>query len=185
MAHQRKLIRQEVQARLWGKTVAEDRVFATRVVPLKGQEVPAISVYALDEESDDEESAPRELRRDLDLAIEAWVKHSKSAPADDAMDDICEQIENLMHADPYLKTAAHGELAADMVLASTRLEVIEVGDRLLGIAVLVYAVTYRTLAPEAPELLDEFLTAAAKHRIPGTTDDNDVEDLIDVREGVP
>lgn len=44
----------------------------------------------------------------------------------------------------------------DSVLTRTDLELVETGDREVGVLTMTYAVTYRTLAPEAPAGLDDF-----------------------------
>ena len=45
---------------------------------------------------------------------------------------------------------------SDSVLTRTDLELVETGDREVGVLTLTYAVTYRTYAPEAPAGLDDF-----------------------------
>ena len=59
--HQRKAIRDAVvTALVAAATSAGSRVFPTRVVPWRKTELPAVSVYALDEKSDDQQTALRE-----------------------------------------------------------------------------------------------------------------------------
>lgn len=161
MAHQRKLIRQAVRTLLDGATAAGARVYATRVLSLRRQELPAISVYTLEEsvEGDSVTHAPRELTRGMPLIIEAWVAPGDAAAVDDAMDDIAEEIETAMHADPYLT-----DTAAESVLDSTTLEVVQEGDRLMGLVALTYQVTYRTFAPVAP-VLDDLETVHATYNL--------------------
>jgi hypothetical protein len=180
MPHHRQLIRAAAVDMLTGQTDAGSRVYRTRSLPVRKIPLPAISVYTLEELVTPEsvDTAPRELTRELPLLIEGWVRAGENV--DDAMDELAVQIEAAMHADPYLR-----DTAAESILDSTVMEVIEDGDREMGLIVLTYAVTYRTLAPEAPTNLDEFLTAPTKYRVPGTTDANDAEDLIDVREAAP
>jgi hypothetical protein len=176
------MIRAAAVDMLLGQTDAGARVHRTRSLPVRKTPLPAISIYTLEESVTPEsiDTAPRELTRELPLLIEGWVRAENADNADDVMDELAFQIEAAMHADPYLR-----DTAAESILDSTVMEVIEDGDRVMGLIVLTYAVTYRTLAPEAPTNLDEFLTAPTKYRIPGTTDANDAEDLIDVREAAP
>lgn len=146
MAHQRKLIRQAVTALLIGATAAGARVFPSRVLPLRTPELPTIAVYTADEsvEEGSRQSAPRELERLVSVVVEAWV-----APADDvddAMDDIAEQIEVALHADPYW-----GGVVGDSILTGSETEVVGQGDRRMGLVILTYAAIYHTLAPEPPD----------------------------------
>lgn len=181
MAHQRKVIRHAVRDALKGKTAAVGRVFASRVVPLRRTELPAIAVYTLEETVDPESraSAPRELERQMPVVIEGWVTPGDNA--DDAMDDLAEQIERVMHADPYL-----GGVVAESILESTSMEVLEDGERLMGLVMLTYAVTYQTQSPEAPSDLDDFVTVDAIYNPGGEVHEDDVaEDMFQVQEVAP
>lgn len=179
MAHPRKLIRHAVRDLLASAaTVAGEKVYPTRVVPARGRELPLISVYTLEDDVDPDSvsTAPRELTRELPVVIEAWVQPGDNP--DDAMDDIAEEIEKAMHADPFL-----GGKVADSVLSSTQMEVIDDGARLLGLVVLTYTATYRTLAPEAPTDLEDFRRAGTDYNLGGELDpDDDVSDLVTVQE---
>lgn len=146
MAHQRKLIRQATVALLKAaNTAAGARVQGTRVEPSRSRDLPAISVYTLGDETDmeiSEQSAPRELTRDLNLEIVAIVAHADSYPADDAMDDIAEQIEAVMDQNRYLSGTA-----AESILTGTVMEVAEAdgkSDPLVGFVALTYKVKFRT-----------------------------------------
>jgi hypothetical protein len=181
MAHPRQLIRQAVRTLLDGVTVAGARVSATRVdVPYRKVDLPAISVYTLEETVEDESSstAPRELERELTLEIAGFVEFGEGV--DDRMDDLAQEIETAMHADPFL-----GGLAGDCLLVATELSVRGEGDRLAGVVTLTYAVTYRTLAPEPPadDDMDDFLRVDAEHNPAGEVHPDEVaEDLFTVQE---
>jgi hypothetical protein len=185
MAHPRKLIRQAVVTRLTNATAAGTRVTATRFDPHKKSQLPAISVYSLAEPVDLDASAntaPREIARDLKIEIAAWVPHTEAVPVDDAMDDLAEQIEAAMDADPYL-----GGAAADSILEATEMEIVEDDARtspVVGIITLTYSVTYRT-SPAAPANLDDFLSVDAKHRIVGAVEANQARDEFVVQETPP
>jgi hypothetical protein len=183
MAHPRKLIRQAVVALLAGaNTAAGARVQGTRVEPHKKSQLPAISVYTLREPVDQaasNDTAPRELTRDVKLEITGWVAHSDVLPVDDAMDDLAEQIEAAMDADPYL-----GGKAADSILEDTVMQVLEDdgrSDPLIGIVTLTYSATYRT-SPAAPANLDDFEVVHADHRIVGAVQANQASDEFVVEE---
>jgi hypothetical protein len=188
--HQRTKIRNAVVARLVNRTDAGQRVFPSRVTSLRRvKDLPAISVYMLTEDVDAESlnTAPRELTRQSPLIIEAWVN-----PGDDpdvAMDDLSEQIETAMHADPYFfdgpRFAANGitpidpaplPLVSESYLTATEMELLEMGDRLMGFLAMTYLVTYRTLAPEADLGLVDFLRVEADHKL---GDVHDAEHALD------
>ena len=168
--HPRKAIRHAVVALLKNVTGADERVYATRTDTLKKSGMPAISVYTLRDpvRPDSEDAAQRELTRDLKLEIACWVSHSDALSVDDAMDDICEQVEAAMEADRYLSGAA-----GDSVLEGTVMQVVEEdgrSDPLIGIATLTYSVTYRSIFTFGP--FDDFLRAKATHRlVEGLPDD--------------
>lgn len=169
MAHPRKLIRQAVVALLAGAaTAAGARVHGTRVEPHKKSALPALSVYTLNDPVNEDASSETEEAHELELEIAGWVAHTDVTPVDDAMDDLAEQVEAAMKADPYL-----GGKAGDTRLVGTTMEVVEDDGRsnpLVGIVVLTYAVTYRTDLTATAEL-DDFLSVEATHQIAGGVDD--------------
>jgi hypothetical protein len=161
-------------------TAAEERVYPTRTLPYKkGGTLPVVSVYALSEDvtPDSVTTAPRELTRELSLVIEAWVKASVSGGvptinADSAMDTIAAEIEAVMEADPFLD-----DTAAQSILSSTETDLVEVGDTMMGLLIMTYAVTYRTRATDdAPPDLDDFLTVGSTTNLSGTQDTDDVSE---------
>lgn len=181
--HQCKVIRDTVVALLVGKTAAESRVVASRKNAYKKNELPAISVYTLEETVDRESrnTAPRELTRDLKVEIAGWVFHAPDGSlVDDAMDALKLEIETVMYADPFL-----GGAAGDSLLEGTVWGLRNEGDVPMGLVVLTYSVTYRTLAPEAPDIdsLDDFITADTLYQPPGVPADGEVaHDTILVQE---
>lgn len=180
MAHPRKLIRHAVAALLLGKTAAGDRVTRTRVEPNKKHELPAISVYTPNEPvTEGGTSAPRELTRELKVEITAWAAHTAASPADDALDDLAEQIEAAMDAERYIDN-----LVADSVLEDTEFTMLNEGgaDPLTGAITLTYSVTYRTQPADGESA--EFLHAGVTTQVAGADDDNVASDLINVR-GTP
>jgi hypothetical protein len=159
--HERQQIREAIAAALVGKTAAGARVFETRILPLRMPELPAVAVYSLSESSDDQQTAPRELKRRIDFAVEAAVKQGTNI--DDALDAIALQVETAMDADPTF-----GGLASDSMLVGTQLDVVEEGDRMMGVAVLRYAVTYYTPERSATSaVLDDFETVDVRTSLGG------------------
>lgn len=170
-------------------TAAQGRVHPSRVFHHRKGELPVICVYTLQESvsPESQQTAPRELARDVSLVIEAWVKVEPTTPgqqplADDALDDIAEQIEAVMHADPYLAGTA-----GDSILVDTDTEMVEGGGEMMGLLVMTYAVTYRTYAPDTSGVVrDDFLTVSAEHNQGGTQDTDDAaHDDFTVQEVTP
>jgi hypothetical protein len=175
--HQRKIIRHAVAKLLIGKTAAAERVYRTRVEPLKKQ-LPAVSVYTLSEpvEVESLDVEPRELKRELKLDITAWVAHSEANPADDQMDDIAEQIEAVMDANRFIDFQA-----ADSVLENTEITVLDDGDPMVGVITMTYSVSYRT--EPTVENLDDFNRVATTTLVVGGAPDHQpVHDSFVVQE---
>lgn len=178
--HPRQIIRDAVVATLVGQTAAGAKVKSTRKIPTRKSELPSISVYSEDEKVDraSQTTAPRELDRETEVRIAGWVGFGDDV--DDRMDDLALEIETAMHADPYL-----GGAAGDSFLIETQTTVDPEGDTPMGLIVLTYAVTYYTLAPPAPTIVDDFRVADATTKIGGAGDDNTVRDEIVVQEAPP
>lgn len=176
--HARKMIRDAVVALLIAAdTVAHSNVFPTRKIPFRKHELPAIAVFTSGEHVDEDSqvTAPRELTRQLTVTIGCYV--TMGDRVDDAMDAIALEIETAMHADPYL-----GGKAGDSILRETDFDYVMVGDQEAGLITLTYAVIYRTLAPEPPTGLDEFLSVDATAKPVGSTPTSPVvEDQFNVR----
>lgn len=184
MAHPRKLIRQAVVALLVAaNTAAGPRVKGTRVEPHKKGQLPAIAVYTLTDPVDEDASSQTEEAHVVELEIAGWVAHTDAIPADDAMDDLAEQIENAMKADPYL-----GGKASEVTLVGTVMEVVAPNgqsDPLVGIVVLTYSVAYWA-DKTATAVLDDFRTVDATHQIAGGVADTvPAEDTFTVQEPPP
>lgn len=184
MAHPRKLIRQAVVALLIAaNTAAAARVVGTRVEPHKKTGLPAISVYTLSDPVNEDESSQLEEVHELELEIAGWVAHTDAVPADDAMDDLAEQIEAAM-ANPWPWLTGK---ASDVTYKGAVMEVVEDDGRsspAVGIIVLTYAVKYRADVAAAPPT-DDFLRVDAKHRIVGAVEANQVSDDFVVQETPP
>jgi hypothetical protein len=165
--HQRKIIRDAVRDRLLNATSAEDRVYRGRVIPLNpDDELPALVIYGKTEpvDPDSKNTAPRELARTLQVAIEAYAElGDDEAEAEDAADALALEVERVMHADPHL-----GGACSDSVLSNTDLGTAVTGERAAAVASLTYSVTYYTYAPEAEDVkLDDLGTVDTKTSLGG------------------
>lgn len=162
--HPRQEIRAAVQAQLIGvapayRTSAQDRVFRTRVIPYRRVQLPAIAVYTPEESSKKSNEGPREIERAAQVVIEAALEASSSADqVDDALDAIALQIERAMNLDIYF-----GGKASDSVLVSTDSDVIEDGERKIGVIRLVYSAPYFCNVPYDGDLtIDDLKTVDVK-----------------------
>ena len=99
--HQRKVIRKAITAALDGETVAGSNVFSTQKLLYVQDDLPAIAVYAENESSTWDQTAPRELDRKPIFIVESIVDAGENV--DDAMDDMAEEIEKVMDTDPFFK----------------------------------------------------------------------------------
>jgi hypothetical protein len=179
VTHPRQEIRSAVRAALLGTTASGERVYTNRKLPHQFRELPAINIYTLEETVVDGgmNMAPRELTREMALVIEGWVAVSDEQP-DDAMDALAGEIETAMHADFYF-----GGTAADSILDSTTLEVLDDGDRLMGMVALIYTIKYRTVVPVPPESLEDFERAGVTYNLGNQVQlDDAAQDLVEVTE---
>lgn len=170
MAHPRKLIRQAVVALLIAaNTAAGTRVKGTRVDPIKKTDLPAIGVYTLNDAVVEDDSTETEEAHEIELEVACWVADTEALSMDDAMDDIADQVETAMKVDPYL-----GGKSSDLRLVGTTMEAVEENGRVsptIGIAVLTYAVKYRSSLTADASALDDFTTVVATQKITGGVPD--------------
>lgn len=149
----RKNIRKAVVAMLKGNTDAGDRVFPNATVPPWEDELPVILVYQRSESASLLGLTPKELNRDLDLAIEIVAKGPEenvdlSTPEtgvktlEDILDDIAEQVECYLHADDTLQGTCD-----ESVLSSSDFEFEMDGALPIGSARLTYTASYTTMVP--------------------------------------
>ena len=175
--HARQAIRDAVKAQLLHQTPAFDRVFLSRVLPLRPLELPAVCVYVLDETVDPESrsTAPRELARTLRLSIEATLEFEDDLDAQ--LDAVSLAIEKAIHADPTF-----GGKASDTILSSTDLLLGggEKGEKPFGLARLTYAITYYTWAvEEIDEPLDDLKTVEIRTSLSNAVhSDNQAKDRL-------
>jgi hypothetical protein len=129
---------------------------------------------------------PRELERQIDLVIEGVVTGSDSVPVDDAMDALALEVEQAMERDPVIGVPRVSNLAGEAVLSRTELLEGEQGDRPIGVARLVYQVTYRTDANVldiAASLTDDFDRAGVQLDLEGAQAALDqTADLVEIPE---
>lgn len=167
MAHERKLIRAAIVAKLAAKVASvATRVTKTRLEPVRTAELPCINVYTTDVETVSEDSAtssPRELTRTARIAIDCWAK--ADANVDDVVDDLAEEVEAAMDDDVFF-VLGNAVTIEDVILSSTEIGLSNQGERPMGVAHLEYAVTYRT-GIRRPAPTDKFNQADTRISIDG------------------
>lgn len=180
MAHPRKLLRAAIVAQLTGYAgLAGARIESSRQDAIARSKLPLISVYTLNEETDQdasEDTSPRMLVRSSTVEIAGWVAASEETDVADAMDDLAEQIEAAMDSEPLFGL----DMVEDSILLGTELDLVEKDGRsspLIGQVILTYAVTYRT-EPGVSVPTDDFLRVKATHQIVGGIED-DTEPAVD------
>lgn len=145
MTHPRKQLRHAIRDRLATAiegafpTVAEDRVFASRIAPITDDDYPAILIYTR-EEKDYSEPVDDSLswrKATMTVVVEGMLRAGESV--DDKLDDLAEQIETAFDG-----WTIPGFEAANMVLQETDIDVVtEHVRKPIGAIGLTYAVTYR------------------------------------------
>lgn len=140
MPHERKTLRDAIVAALSGATVAGTQVRSVRVDPTQFGELPAINVYVISDDVDEESitTAPRELKRVAVVAVEGWLAGDADT-IDDALDAFALEIETAMDADVNF-----GGTVSDSILAGTEIKIDPKGEKPIGVVHLQYAVTYFT-----------------------------------------
>lgn len=138
MAHVRKQIRDRVESILGtGVTLVSGRVYASRIYPLTGPQLPAVAVYTGSEASGLQTMGTRTLARDISLNVDAYVRVTDTF--DDDIDALCVQIEETIAADYSLNG-----LVKDTVLTSTEIDFDGEAEKPVGVARLTYTIRYVT-----------------------------------------
>ena len=177
--HQRQIIREAVRTALLNNTSVGANVLKNRQRPYRISELPAIDIANLDDDVDpaSSSSAPRELLHTYSLEVR--VRVAVDDAVDDAMDALAEEIEPLMHADPYFGGAAGG---FGSILTGTTFDFDTEGEADIGLMTLRYDFEYQTKAPVAPTGLDDFNTAYSTINVDNAVhEDEDAEDDIEVQ----
>lgn len=137
MSHIRQQIREAIELKLTGLTTTEDRVYKNRVNPLDKANLPCLVITSVRDVSlgPISHDVPRTIQHDASINITAYVKALDNL--DDALDDICEQVEIAMSTDRKLSG-----LVFSVDLQATDINFNSDGDQPHGIAQLEYSVRY-------------------------------------------
>jgi hypothetical protein len=138
MAHIRKQIRDRLETILTsGVSLAQRRVFGSRIYPLTAPQLPAIAVYTASESSNLQTMGLRTQMRDLSVSIDVYVMVNDKF--DDDIDALCVQIEQAIAADYTLNG-----LAKDTILTGTEIDFDGEAEKPIGVARLTYSIRYVT-----------------------------------------
>lgn len=172
--HPRTIVRTAAVAWLTGKTVAADRIRASRRSPFRGVDLPAIVAYTPDDTitEDSKTTAPTNLERHITLVIEAAVAVTEFATtkADDAADALAREIEVLLEQAAWLDGITNdviGLKPSYAALQHTKLELLEEGEQPVAFAVLTYRVCVFDRMLDANADLDDFKTANVTYDLGG------------------
>lgn len=135
--HARTSIRQAFIARLCGATVAEARVYDSRIYSLAKQALPAIIVFSDHEDVvTDTISFPRSQSRTLRLTVQCYTKNNNAVTTE--IDALTLQVEQLIMADSRI-----GGLVLDCKLESIAISFNNEGEKPVSVASLIFVVSYR------------------------------------------
>ncbi len=172
--HIRKQIRNAVIAKLKSANIVGDRVFGNRARKIFRNECPCILIYTDKEPAEVANEAPREFKRDLQLAVEIIVAGSASDDhdVDDQIDDLAVKVEEAMTDDETF-----GDLCADTVLGDTEMDIIEDGEKPIAAAKIVFSMPYFQYLPQKDfDDIDDLTSANVKIAGPGERPANPNQD---------
>ncbi len=177
--HQRQIIREAVHAALLNNTSVGTKVSKNRQLTYREGQLPAIDLANNSDDVDpaSADTAPLELFHTYSLDVR--VRVAVTDEADNAMDALAEEIEPLMHADPFFGGAAGGNGSR---LTGTTFNIGAEGELDIGLMVLKYDFQYYTDAQPVLSGMDDFNTAYATHKQGADqADADDAEDNIEVQ----
>lgn len=149
MSLTRKAIREKIVELLTNETDAEDRVFASRVLPVwASEQLPCILVYT-PSDAREIDSQPKRYSVDLQLRIEIIQKASSGL--DGELDTIGSQVEYILDQDFTL-----GNLVQDIVHTSTEMVFDKEGETEIGSLIFNLTCRYYKTSTTDPAFLDNF-----------------------------
>lgn len=138
MTHARTNIRKAFVEAIKDKTVAEDRVYDSRMYSMADGVLPGIIVFSTQEEVVTSTiSKPHCQNRKLKIMVECYAKATNDVNG--IIDDLTAEIEALVAASADLKA-----LCKDCRLESTDIQLNSDADQPVAVAIMLYALSYRT-----------------------------------------
>lgn len=148
MSHGRQQVRDAVVTAVTGLTTTGTRVYSGRVFPLSRLRLPALFVYSLEEEVVEEQGVMGlEQLRKLTVAVEVLTEANESL--DDAVDQICAEVEIAIHADTTL-----GGVSKWIEYTGVEITLEDGGQKAVGSAQMTFAAEYRVDAVDPETLID-------------------------------
>lgn len=135
--HARQQIRDAVKALLLGHTAAGQSVFENRTSTLTPIELPAIVIASEKETSVPRDNMGMQYIRNLTLLIEIRVQANADSAADDALDNLALQVENLIQQNGNAAGPAYSALLTD-----TSVQFSAEGDEYTGQLTMTYNCIY-------------------------------------------
>jgi hypothetical protein len=137
--HLRRQIREAIGTAVTGLTTTTTNVFQSRVYPAETSKLPCLLIFTRSETMEPETiHAPRSLSRVLTVEVNSVTK--ATADLDDSLDQICKEVEIALAA-----PSAVLALSDDIVLKSTEIEMAGTQEKPVGVARMVYDVSYHSL----------------------------------------
>ncbi len=148
MSNQRRQIRAAFKELLRGKTRALFSVHSATQRPIWEEDLPAINIWASDEQVEIMGSSPLRYKRSLEVTIELYA--SEVHEPEDRMDDFLAEVETLVDGEDLFSL---GDLVDSITYTGSHIEyksdTIQVGI----VATLSYSVGYYTTAGVDPAIL--------------------------------
>lgn len=145
--HARQQVREALSTIVTGLTTTQGRVFQSRVYPVDESELPCLLVTTDEEENEYlNTNYPSAVQRSITATVKAVVENI--ADLDDAVDNICKEVEIAVHADITL-----GGIVSSVHLASTEIEIDTEGKKPVGVATMLFACVVFTLETTPDVLL--------------------------------
>lgn len=168
MTHQRTIIRNQVASTLTtAAIVGSGNVYKTRMLPFRTAELPALTVYTLDETSTVFDVSPRMYERKATLEVVAAIVATDAI--DDDLDALALGIETALDADIF-----QNDTCSDSILTAMEVAIDEGGQKPIGMLRMTYEFTYYTNPGIVPT--DDFGEVDAKWNL------NDTQAIADQAE---
>jgi hypothetical protein len=137
--HVRQQIRDKIFSLVEGLATTGNRVYKSRLYPLRDENLPGLCVSTGVEENgnDEEENVETVQHRNLEIVIDARAKIV--AGLDDLLDTILAEVETAVFADRFL-----GGLVASLDLESVEPELSGEQDKPVGSLLIIFKVQYLT-----------------------------------------
>jgi len=140
MSHARTQIRAAIVSALTGLVTTADRVYSGRARALAADHLPTLLVYVTEESLEIESAGHRAVMgRALNLVIEARVVASNASDVEDDLDQIEQEVEAALMADPTL-----GGLLRSLTLRRARISAVAPGENYAGENRMEFEAIYRT-----------------------------------------